>query len=104
MVDYAVRNLHMHVKTVNQLNVFPVPDGDTGTNMVTTIHKGLMAVEESLVDLPSVSRKFARSVVFEARGNSGVIVSQFLKGISEKFYDVDVADGKLFIEALEKGV
>lgn len=104
MVDYAVRNLHMHVKTVNQLNVFPVPDGDTGTNMVTTIHKGLMAVEESIVDLPSVSRKFARSVVFEARGNSGVIVSQFLKGISEKFYDVDVADGKLFIEALEKGV
>lgn len=104
MVDYAARNLNKHVKVINQLNVFPVPDGDTGTNMVTTIHKGLMAVEESIVDLPSVSRKFARSVVFEARGNSGVIVSQFLKGISEKFYDVDVADGKLFIEALEKGV
>jgi len=104
MVNYAVRNLNKHVKIVNQLNVFPVPDGDTGTNMVTTIHKGLMAVESSLVDLPSVSRKFARSVVFEARGNSGVIVSQFLKGVSEKFYDVDVADGALFIEALEKGV
>lgn len=104
MVDYAVRNLNKHVKLVNQLNVFPVPDGDTGTNMVTTIHKGLMAVGESIVDLPSVSRKFARSVVFEARGNSGVIVSQFLKGVSEKFYDVDVVDGELFIEALEKGV
>lgn len=104
MVDYAVRNLNKHVKLVNQLNVFPVPDGDTGTNMVTTIHKGLMAVGESIVDLPSVSRKFARSVVFEARGNSGVIVSQFLKGVSEQFYDVDVADGALFIEALEKGV
>lgn len=104
MVDYAVRNLNKHVKIVNQLNVFPVPDGDTGTNMVTTIHKGLMAVGEAIVDLPSVSRKFARSVVFEARGNSGVIVSQFLKGIAEKFYDVDVVDGELFIEALEKGV
>lgn len=104
MVEYAVRNLNKHVRLVNQLNVFPVPDGDTGTNMVTTIHRGLMAVGESIVDLPSVSRKFARSVVFEARGNSGVIVSQFLKGISEKFYDVDVADGALFIEALEKGV
>lgn len=104
MVDYAVRNLNKHVKIVNQLNVFPVPDGDTGTNMVTTIHKGLLGIGETIVDLPSVSKKFARSVVFEARGNSGVIVSQFLKGMAEKFYDVDAADGALFIEALEKGV
>ena len=104
MVDYAVRNLNKHVKLVNQLNVFPVPDGDTGTNMVTTIHKGLLSIGESALDLPTFSRKFARSVVFEARGNSGVIVSQFLKGVSEKFSDVDTADGELFIEALEKGV
>lgn len=104
MVHSAVRNLNKNVKTVNRLNVFPVPDGDTGTNMVTTIHNGLKAVGESIVDLSSVSKKFARSVVFEARGNSGVIVSQFLKGMSEKFYDVEVADGALFIEALEKGV
>lgn len=104
MVDYAVRNLNKHVNVVNQLNVFPVPDGDTGTNMVTTIHKGLMAVGESLEDLPSVTQKFARSVVFEARGNSGVIVSQFLKGISEQLSNVETADGALFIEALEKGV
>lgn len=104
MVDYSVRNLNKHVKTVNRLNVFPVPDGDTGTNMVTTIHKGLRAIEDSIVDLNTISRKFARSVVFEARGNSGVIVSQFLKGMSEKFYDVEVADSKLFIEALENGV
>lgn len=104
MLDYAVRNLNRHVSLVNQLNVFPVPDGDTGTNMVTTIHKGLMAVGESIVDLPSVSKKFARSVVFEARGNSGVIVSQFLKGISEKLSEVDAADGAMFIAALEKGV
>ena len=104
MVDYAVRNLKKNIKTVNRLNVFPVPDGDTGTNMVTTIHNGLKAVGESIEDLSTVSKKFARSVVFEARGNSGVIVSQFLKGISEKFYDVDVADGALFIEALDKGV
>ncbi len=104
MVDFGVRNLNLHVKLVNKLNVFPVPDGDTGTNMVTTIHKGLLAVDETIADLSSVSKKFARSVVYEARGNSGVIVSQFLKGISEKFYGVDTADSKLFIEALEKGV
>ena len=104
MINYAVRNLNNHIKIVNQLNVFPVPDGDTGTNMVTTIQKGLMAVGEQVEDLPSVSKKFSKTIVFEARGNSGVIVSQFLKGISEKFYDVEVADGTLFIEALEKGV
>ena len=104
MLDYAVRNLNKHIKVVNQLNVFPVPDGDTGTNMVTTIHKGLLAVGESNTDLPSVAKKFARSVVFEARGNSGVIASQFLKGMSEQFYDVDAADGAQFIKALENGV
>ena len=104
MVDYAVRNLNKHRKTVNQLNVFPVPDGDTGTNMVTTIHKGLLAVNETLIKLPDISRKFAHSVVFEARGNSGVIVSQFLKGLSEQFYDHDTVDGEQFIGALEQGV
>lgn len=104
MLDYAVRNLNLHVKLVNQLNVFPVPDGDTGTNMVTTIQKGLKAVGQSEDNLSAVARKFARSVVFEARGNSGVIVSQFFKGVSEKFYDVEIADSALLIEALENGV
>jgi len=104
MVDYAVRNLNKHCKTVNQLNVFPVPDGDTGTNMVTTIHRGLLAIGETLVDLPSFAKKFASAVVFEARGNSGVIVSQFLKGLADKFKDVDTIDGALFIAALEAGV
>ncbi len=104
MVDYAVRNLNIHRNTVNQLNVFPVPDGDTGTNMVTTIHKGLLSVGDTLNDLPSVSKKFASSVVFEARGNSGVIVSQFLKGVSERFQDVEDVDAELFISALERGV
>lgn len=104
MVEYAVRNLNKHVKHVNELNVFPVPDGDTGTNMVTTIHKGLLAVGSTMMDLPTVARRFARSVVFEARGNSGVIVSQFLKGISEGLCDVDAADAETFIAALEKGV
>ena len=104
MVDYAVRNLNLHCKVVNQLNVFPVPDGDTGTNMVTTIHKGLLAIGENLNDLPSISKKFAHSVVFEARGNSGVIVSQFFKGVAEKFQNVQDIDGALLIEGFEQGV
>lgn len=104
MVDYAVRNLSKHVNIVNQLNVFPVPDGDTGTNMVTTIRKGLKAIEGQAEDLPSIAKKLVGTMVFEARGNSGVIVSQFLKGVSEKFYDTEAADGALLIEAFERGV
>ncbi len=104
MVDYAVRNLERHCKVINQLNVFPVPDGDTGTNMVTTIHRGLLSINDSLTDLPTFAKKFARAVVFEARGNSGVIVSQFLKGLAEMFDNTDTVDGALFVAALDKGV
>ncbi len=104
MVDYGVRNLNLNCKTINQLNVFPVPDGDTGTNMLTTISKGLVQVDSSVINLSDVSKRFAKSIVFEARGNSGVIVSQFLKGFSETFGDTDEADAQLFIAALEKGV
>ena len=104
MVEYAVKNLKKHAKKVNKLNVFPVPDGDTGTNMVTTIHRGLMNIEDTLLDLPSVSAKFARTVVYEARGNSGVIVSQFLRGFSESMSGHEKAGGAQFILALECGV
>ena len=104
MVDYGVRNLNVNCKAINQLNVFPVPDGDTGTNMLTTISKGLVQVDSSMTDLSVVSKRFARSIVFEARGNSGVILSQFLKGFSETFGETDEADAGLFICALEKGV
>lgn len=104
MIDYGARNLNKHCKIINELNVFPVPDGDTGTNMVLTIVKGLSAIEDSISDLSDVSKKFADSVIYGARGNSGVIVSQFLKGISESFIGVEAADVHLFVKALEKGV
>lgn len=104
MVDYAVKNLKKHVKKVNKLNVFPVPDGDTGTNMLTTVHRGLMNIEDTLLDLPSVSAKFARAVVYEARGNSGVIVSQFLRGFSESVSVHERVGGGELICALERGV
>lgn len=104
MIDYGARNLVKNCNTINQLNVFPVPDGDTGTNMVTTIVKGLQSVDESMVDLDTVSQKIASSVIFGARGNSGVIVSQFIKGLSEVFIGSEFADAALLVSALEKGV
>lgn len=104
MLDYGMRNLNVHCKAVNRLNVFPVPDGDTGTNMVITIKNALGSINGVADDLPSLSRRFANSVVFGARGNSGVIVSQFLKGFSELFFEVETADSDRFIDALERGV
>lgn len=104
MIDYGVRNLHKYCKVVNHLNVFPVPDGDTGTNMVITIQKGLVSLDGTQDVLSDISRKLAVSIVFGARGNSGVIVSQFIRGISEAFFDVETADAALFIRALEHGV
>ncbi len=104
MIDYGMRNLNAHCKLVNRLNVFPVPDGDTGTNMVTTLKNGLFSIGAAAEDLPTVSKRFASSVVFGARGNSGVILSQFFKGISEIFFDVEYADAALLIKALEHGV
>lgn len=104
MLDYGARNLDKHCKLINQLNVFPVPDGDTGTNMVTTIKKGLRSIDETAQDLSTVAKTFAKSIIFGARGNSGVIVSQFLKGISEGFFEVETANARTLIHALERGV
>ncbi len=104
MLDYGVRNLNKYRKTVNKMNVFPVPDGDTGTNMVTTIKNGLLSIKNEDASLSEVSISFANAVVFGARGNSGVIVSQFFRGVSEVFGNVEWADAHKFTEALETGV
>lgn len=104
LIDYGIRNLSIYKDQVNALNVFPVPDGDTGTNMLVTLQSGLGAVTEGKKALSNVSRSFAKAVTFGARGNSGVIVSQFFRGLSESFYDTDSADCVQFIQALENGV
>lgn len=83
LLDYGIRNLFNHCEEVNALNVFPVPDGDTGTNMVTTLRNGYGAVRVESTLLYDIARQFSGAVVYGARGNSGVIVSQFFKGICE---------------------
>ena len=104
LIDYGIRNLILYRDKVNDLNVFPVPDGDTGTNMVKTLQNGFAVIAQEGDRLSELSKKFAKAVVFGARGNSGVIVSQFFKGFSECFYDVDQADCARFVSALERGV
>ncbi len=104
LIDYGIRNLSLYKDRVNALNVFPVPDGDTGTNMLVTLQSGLDAIEEGEKGLSDVSRQFAKAVTFGARGNSGVIISQFFKGLSETFYGMESIDCSQFTEALENGV
>ena len=104
LIDYGLRNLALYKDEVNTLNVFPVPDGDTGTNMVMTLQNGYIAIKESDQDLSEVSKKFANAIVFGARGNSGVIMSQFFKGISEYFFQMREADPSAFTAALKRGV
>lgn len=104
LIDYGTRNLSIHKERVNSLNVFPVPDGDTGTNMLITLKNGLSAVEESFLALSRVAKPFSRAVVLGARGNSGVIVSQFFKGISEPLTVLDIANTQQFVQALQNGV
>ena len=106
LIDYGMRNLAVNCEFLNDMNVFPVPDGDTGTNMLTTVRNGFAAVDGYEADLPDTAKKFADTVVYGARGNSGVILSQFLKGFSLMFADCGEpqADCACFIKALNSGV
>jgi uncharacterized protein len=99
-VRSAVANLERHEDEVNALNVFPVPDGDTGTNMLATVRAALEEAEKVGPDAPA--ERIAASVSFGAlmgaRGNSGVITSQILRGVSEglagkrRFNGLDLAN------------
>lgn len=99
--------LAMHIKELNALNVFPVADGDTGTNMLKTIEGGLSAVEkESTEDIGALSKKFSRGILLSARGNSGVILSQIFAGINEVLEGQESVDvptlAKAYIHGIEK--
>jgi dihydroxyacetone kinase-like predicted kinase len=87
-IDSGIRNLALHGKEVNDLNVFPVPDGDTGTNMALTLKNGFSAIsDKDNMPLPEMAKAFSSAVLYGARGNSGVIISRFFKGFSEAFYE-----------------
>lgn len=81
------RNLKKNMEAVNNLNVFPVPDGDTGTNMVQTFGGGLRAVHGDIPHAGEYMQKLAKATLLSARGNSGVIFSQFVHGLARGFAD-----------------
>lgn len=84
VLQSSVNNLLNHKEEVNALNVFPVPDGDTGTNMSLTIKSALEEVKRSEeTDLGKLAKAAARGSLMGARGNSGVILSQYFRGLAE---------------------
>ena len=105
MILSAAASIEIHKQDLNELNVFPVPDGDTGTNMSMTIHAAaadLRAAEDP--NLYAVAKIAASATLRGARGNSGVILSLLFKGIKRAMKGHDTCDGLLWADALQQGV
>ena len=83
VIESGVANLQKNVEIVNDLNVFPVPDGDTGSNMLATVMGGLNAIKPDMDDDIEIMEAFAKGCLMAARGNSGVITSQIIRGFVE---------------------
>ncbi len=98
--------LRNNMNYINDLNVFPVPDGDTGSNMSATMSAGAKAIENLDPDtsISDVSKTLARGMLMGARGNSGVILSQLFSGIAKGLKEYDLADPEVFANALRQGV
>ncbi|MFA7377051.1 MAG: DAK2 domain-containing protein, partial [Acholeplasmataceae bacterium] len=106
MVTNGAINLKNNHQEINHLNVFPVPDGDTGTNMQMTMMAGIKEVNnlnsKSIVD---VSKILSRGLLMGARGNSGVILSQFFRGVYSEIAKIKNGSATVdeFITALVGG-
>ena len=102
----GANNIVRHKKEVDELNIFPVPDGDTGTNMSMTITAAakLLAESEEVISVAAVSKMTSSAMLRGARGNSGVILSLLFKGIAEVLKESEEVDDVLFADALTLGV
>jgi len=101
----GVAYLRAHVKAVNDMNVFPVPDGDTGDNMMMTMEGGAKALSRiNGESLDTVAKSLMDGMLLGARGNSGVILSQFFAGISKEFVGHEEVSVEDVGHALKKGI
>ncbi|MDA1279663.1 MAG: DAK2 domain-containing protein [Chloroflexi bacterium] len=101
MIRAAVSSVEANRDTINALNVFPVPDGDTGTNMVLTLRSVIEDLPDHLTTpVPDITKAMARAALLGARGNSGLILSQFFKGLAEAVGDSSELSGRVFASAL----
>lgn len=105
MVEAGALQLKTNADKVNALNVFPVPDGDTGTNMNLTLTSGVEELRRRPSEhLGKAAEALAKGLLMGARGNSGVILSQLFRGFSKAVADHESADAQLFAAALQNGV
>ena len=105
MINAGAANLRANAEEVNELNVFPVPDGDTGDNMSMTAEGGTSALRKAESDvLDDVAAVASRGMLLGARGNSGVILSQFFAGMARAFEKYEEADVHTLCSALALGV
>ncbi|MBQ3214926.1 MAG: DAK2 domain-containing protein [Oscillospiraceae bacterium] len=105
LIISAAANIEINKQALNELNVFPVPDGDTGTNMSMTINAA--AADLRKTEDPSLEKAAATAasaMLRGARGNSGVILSLLFRGISRRLKGETVCDGVLWAQALQEGV
>lgn len=101
----GAKRLSSNAEEVNKLNVFPVPDGDTGDNMRMTIESGISEMEAvNSDDVGEVMKSLSHGMLLGARGNSGVILSQFFAGMAKGLESADRADPETLGKALELGV
>lgn len=104
MVINGSNKLEEKKEFVNSLNVFPVPDGDTGTNMSMTFRSAVKEIEGLKEEsIGGIAKKVAKGALMGARGNSGVILSQIFRGISKGLEDKDEVDAREFANALLEG-
>ncbi len=92
--------LRAHQEAINRLNVYPVPDGDTGTNMALTVESVVAELDGSDGDLAGLCGAVSHGSLMGARGNSGVILSQVLRGLSDVIRDAGGCDGEVLAAAL----
>ena len=106
MIRGGAATLSANRQIVNDLNVFPIPDGDTGDNMFMTIDSGVAALgsDEEKTSLGTTASIAAKGMLLGARGNSGVILSRIFAGISRELEGVDTADVRIISKAFESGV
>lgn len=95
-----VFRLHKHL---NKINVFPVADGDTGTNLASTMHS-IIAETKAEASVAKVSRNMANAALLGSRGNSGIIFAQFVYGLSHELQDKHELSIKDFVKAVKRGV
>ena len=101
VICYAYQALEANKEIVNALNVFPVPDGDTGTNMSLTMRSAVAKLQETeSPTLGEVGKSVSEGSLMGARGNSGVILSQLLRGFGAELKDQNTLDRRLFAKAM----